>query len=233
MKGSWGITFRRVRSTTYRIGQGIALFSSACLWAQSVQADGLAARPRAGSGEGPLRLFGQLTTSVPAGRAGEDWDLATGVGLGGICRAARTWDLRLDTGARWYEGSGRVAEDPERSPRWGARGGERTEGLRVIPTTLGLVHRFESWSDGRFWIPYAGFGPGLYDIQATFRDTSAEERTHNLFRFGWHARAGVELQRTSGMFLHFETAAHAVDVPGKWSTLFDLNIGVGAQLPAR
>ncbi|MBK8231659.1 MAG: outer membrane beta-barrel protein [Candidatus Eisenbacteria bacterium] len=233
MDGSRRIETRLVREMRCRLGLGIALFSTGWLIAEAAQPGVAAARTPAGPGKSPLQLFGQLATSIPAGRAGDDWDLATGVGLGGIYRVAPTWDVRLDTGARWYDGSGRAIDDAERPPRWGARQGELTEGLRVIPTTFGLVRRFEGWSDGRFWIPYAGFGPGLYDMQATFRDTFAEERKHNLFRFGWHARAGVQLQRTSGMFINFETAAHAVDVPGKWSTLFDLNIGVGAQLSAR
>ncbi|MFN8547981.1 MAG: hypothetical protein U0527_08465 [Candidatus Eisenbacteria bacterium] len=165
-------------------------------------------------------------------RSADLWDFGTGLDLAGIVPIGRALDLRLDTGGRWFEGSDAVVRDPGRAPRWGAKQGETPAALRAIPTTLSLVYRLEQWSNGRYWVPYLGGGFGLYDFHASYESAANGARAHDLFRAGWHVRGGVQLHRTSGLFIDVQTAVHAVDVPGHWASFFDLGVGVGAELPA-
>lgn len=165
-------------------------------------------------------------------RSRDDWNSGLGFGLTTQWRLGKNWDARGDVGGRWYEGALRVSEGEGSEPDWGSRVGEQTDGLQAIPVNAGLVYRFEQWSDGRFWVPYAGVGGGFYDLEAHFL-SGESERVHRLYRFGWHVRAGVRLERTSGVFVTLESAVHTVDVPARWTPLYDLALGVGASLPSR
>jgi hypothetical protein len=163
----------------------------------------------------------------------EDWKPGLGFNVSGSLPVNRTLDLRADWGGRWLEGERRAITDGDHEPRWGGLVGETTEALRVMPATLGLVHRFEGWSQGRFWVPYAAAGPGVYDLRATFADAEGTERDHALFRFGWHLRGGVRLHRTSGLHISLETAIHFIDTPGKMSPMWEASLGLGALVPGR
>lgn len=174
-----------------------------------------------------------ITGSNFLDRSADLWDFGAGLDLAGIVPVSRTLDLRLDTGGRWFEGSGDRIANANRAPRWGGEDGEATGSLRAIPTTLSVICRLEGWSHGRYWVPYVGGGFGLYDFKATYDSAAGGERVHELFRAGWHIRGGVQLQRTSGLFIDVETALHAVDVPGHWASFFDFGVGVGAELPSR
>lgn len=166
------------------------------------------------------------------------WDPGFGFALTGGLPLGRTLDLRFDWGARWLDGDDHATGIGRGGPRWGGLAGTHPSGLRIMPATVEFVYRLERWSQGRFWVPYVGVGPGLYDMRASFRrfpasptetpdEIAAAEHHHNLFRFGWHARAGARLHRTSGLFLDLGTAAHFVDVPGEWSPLWEASLGVG------
>jgi hypothetical protein len=168
---------------------------------------------------------------IPNGSA--DWKPGMGFNFFGSLPVCRTLDLRADWGGRWLGGEQRLVTDADDTPRWGGRVGETTEALRVMPATLGLVYRFEGWSRGRFWVPYAAAGPGLYDMRATFTDADGNERDHALFRFGWHVRGGVQLHRTSGMHVSLETAVHFIDTPGRMSPMWEVSLGLGALVPGR
>lgn len=165
--------------------------------------------------------------------ASQGWTPGLGFNLSGSLPVCRTLDLRADWGARWLDGDQRRVADLDHEPRWGGRVGETTEALRVMPATLGLVHRFEGWSQGRFWVPYAAAGLGRYDLRATFADAEGDERDHGFFRFGWHLRGGVRLHRTSGMHISLETAIHFIDTPGKVSPMWEASLGLGALVPGR
>jgi hypothetical protein len=175
----------------------------------------------------------QWVVADAMGNASEDWKPGMGFNLYGSLPVARAFDLRGDWGGRWLGGEARLVTDLDPEPRWGGRVGETTEGLRVMPTTLDLVYRFEGWSQGRFWVPYAAAGPGMYDIRATFADAEGTDRDHTLFRFGWHLRGGVRLHRTSGMHISLETAIHFIDTPGKMSPMWEAALGLGALVPGR
>ncbi len=150
--------------------------------------------------------------------------------------------MRGDFGVRFLEGE-QVApsESGEDAPDLRARPGERTDGLRIMPFTVDVVRRFEEWSKGRYWVPYAGAGIGLYDIQARYlpEDPNAgvgvpdEEivRKANVFEFGWNAKAGVNMHRTSGIFVNLESGLHLIDTPRRWTPVYDLSMGVGTILP--
>lgn len=165
--------------------------------------------------------------------AAEDWDLGMGFNLTGILEMSRTFDLRGDWGARWAEGEGRLVRARETGPDFGGEAGEITDGIRVMPFTLDLVYRFEDWSQGRYWLPYAAAGFGYYDMRARFLSPDGQEVSRNLYRSGWNLRGGVQLHRTSGLFVTLESAVHLVDTPGQWSPLYDLSLGIGAYLPGR
>jgi hypothetical protein len=165
--------------------------------------------------------------------ASGDWKPGLGFNLLCSLPVSRSLDLRVDWGGRWFEGEQRIVADPDHEPRLGGLVGETTEALRVIPATLDLVYRFEDWSQGRFWVPYAAAGPGMYDLRATFADAEGKERDHALFRFGWHLRGGVRLHRTSGMHISLETAIHFIDTPGKMSPMWEASLGLGALVPGR
>jgi hypothetical protein len=162
-----------------------------------------------------------------------DWKPGMGFSLSGNLPVNPTFDLRADWGGRWLEGEQRMVTDPNHEPRLGGLVGETTEALRVMPATLGLVYRFEGWSQGRFWVPYAAAGIGRYDLRATFADADANERDHAFARFGWHLRGGVRLLRTSGMHISLETAMHFIDTPGKMTPMWEAALGLGALVPGR
>jgi hypothetical protein len=163
----------------------------------------------------------------------EDWKPGMGFNLSGSLPVGRVLDLRADWGGRWLEGESRLITDPNHEPRWGGQAGETTEALRVMPATLDLVCRLEGVSMGRYWVPYVGAGPGMYDLRATFADADAAERDHSLFRFGWHVRAGALLHRTSGLHLSLETAVHFIDTPGKLSPMWEAGLGLGTIVTGR
>jgi hypothetical protein len=173
--------------------------------------------------------------------AGKDWDLGFGFALAGAVPFGRALELRGDWGARWLDGDHRVAVSRPThhdEPRWGGPAGWESASLRVMPATLSLGYRGDRWARGRFWSPYVGFGPGFYDMRATYRephagplaDSPPAEWNHDLFRFGWHLRAGAYLYRTSGLYLDLGGAIHFVDVPGEWSPLWEVSLGVGSLL---
>lgn len=171
-------------------------------------------------------------------RSRDEWGFGLGLGAAVSYRVSSHFDLRGDISARWYEGESREFSGADRTPRWGQKEGEVTDGLRAIPFTAELVYRFEDWSRGRYWLPYVGAGPGLYDLEARFVqsdggvDDETTERTHNLFRAGWHVRGGVRFERTSGLYMLIESAVHSIDVPGRWTNLYDVGIGVGGFFPS-
>lgn len=198
----------------------------------ATSADAEAKRPKLGA----HWLFSSFT-----GAADSDWDPGFGFGLNGTVPLHRGFELRADCGGRWLEGGPRLAADRAGQPRWGGPVGFEPDGIRVTPVTLSFVHRGERYSHGRFWVPYFGAGPGFYDMRASYRSipndvaVSAvrEEWNHNLFRFGWHGRAGAYLYRTSGLYIDLGGAVHYIDVPGKWSPLWELSFGIGTHLRGR
>lgn len=166
-------------------------------------------------------------------KAAGDYRLGLGFNLTGLLELNRTFDLRADVGFRWYEGKSSLIGEDGAVPDLGGRAGDRIDGLRVIPTALSLVYRFEDWSRGRYWIPYAAAGFGLYDLRASFAGEDGEIGYNTLFRPGWSARGGVQFHRTSGLFMTVETAVHVVDLPGAWTPTYEIAFGIGALLPGR
>lgn len=182
---------------------------------------------------GPPTVAAQFVISDVFESDSENWKPGPGFNLTGSLPVSCTFDVRADWGGRWLEGEHRIVTDEDPEPRWGGLDGETTEGLRVMPATLGLVYRFENLSKGRFWVPYLGTGPGFYDFQATFADAEGNERNDALFEFGWHVRGGVRLHRTSGMHISLETAVHFIDTPGKISPMWEVSLGLGSLVPGR
>lgn len=198
-------------------------------------------------GAGPSGAV-QLVASGWAGRADRDWNPGPGFALTGRLPITRALELRADVGSRWLDGADHAVSNPHRAPRWGGRMFERSRSMRMIPITFDLVYHFERISKGRFWIPYAGFGPGFYDIRSTW--VAADARTpgdgipavidgdalradddlidHNLFCTGWHLRGGVEFHRVSGLYLDLGSAVHFVGLPGRVSPLWEVSFGVGS-----
>ncbi len=173
----------------------------------------------------------QWVVADALGPVARDWKLGMGFNVYGSLPFSSRLDVRADCGGRWLEGEDRVVTHPERAPRWGGEAGESTRDLRVMPFTLDLVYRFEAWSHGRFWVPYVAAGPGLYDLRGTFMSADGEERDHTLFDYGWNARGGVRLHRTSGLHISLETAVHLVNTPGEWSPFWEVALGLGAIVP--
>ncbi len=173
----------------------------------------------------------QLVAGDLLDKAAGDYRLGLGFNFSGHAELTRTLDVRADLGFRWYEGElARIGEDGA-VPDLGGAPGHRIDGLRMMPTTLSLVYRFEDWSGGRFWIPYAAAGFGLYDLRASFAGDDGVVEYNNLFKPGWNARAGVQFHRTSGLFVTVESAVHLLDLPGAWTPTYDLAFGIGALLP--
>lgn len=205
----------------------------------------------AGSG-----AFGvQGTASDLFDNAADDYDGGPGINFFGVYRLNDTWDLRADVGARFLEGDERLQVAWEPTPNLGARRGERSGNARVLPFTVDLVYRAEKWSAGRFWVPYVGFGLGFYDLELTYvgadeatlaelaaesegdgagpapEVVAGEERTHHLYEFGWNGRVGVNLHRTSGIFVNVESGVHGIQTERRWQPMWDVAIGVGTVLP--
>ncbi len=192
------------------------------------------------AGKGPSGAV-QLVASGWTGRADRDWNPGPGFALTGRLPITRALELRADVGSRWLDGADHAVSNPHRAPRWGGQLGERSRSMRVIPITFDLVYHFERISKGRFWIPYAGFGPGFYDIRSTWAaagtpvgldgDALGDDDDlidHNLFRTGWHLRGGVEFHRVSGIYLDLGSAVHFVGLPGRVSPLWEVSFGVGS-----
>lgn len=163
-------------------------------------------------------------------RAADDYDVGLGFNLSGDYRLHSQFGVRADLGFRWIEGEDTVIGTAA-EPDLGGRPGERTEGLRLIPITAGIVYRIEQWSQGAFWVPYVSAGLGFYDIRATYTGEDGLERNSDLFETGWHGRVGVNFHRTSGLFVNVESAVHLVDTPGRWTPLYDISFGVGTVVP--
>jgi hypothetical protein len=178
----------------------------------------------------PLAVGGQWVASDFFDRAAPDWNLGMGFNVSGIVELGRTTDLRLDWGARWADGEMRPIQNRWHKPSFGGRVGEVYDQIRVMPSTVDLVYRFEDWSRGRYWLPFVGAGVGYYDMQVRRLDSRGEELFNNLYRFGFNARTGLQLHRTSGLFIMAESAVHWVDLPGKRTPLYDVSLGFGTFL---
>ena len=187
---------------------------------------------RAGTPRNPTVAAHWVVADV-AEDGSENWKPGLGFDLSGSLPVSRSLDLRAGWGGRWLDGEHRMVAGPDQELRWGGQVNETTEALRVMPATLGLVYRFDGWSRGRFWVPYAAAGAGRYDLRATFADAEGNERDDARFRFGWHLRGGVRLHRTSGMHIALETAIHFIDTPGKMSPMWEASFGLGALVPGR
>jgi hypothetical protein len=176
-------------------------------------------------------------------RLADEYRFGVGFNLLGTYEVSPRWDLRGDFGVRFLEGEQVSPSDADDAPSLGARPGERTDGLRVMPFTVDLVRRLEEWSKGRFWVPYAGAGIGLYDLQARYLPADPDAgvgvsdedlvRKQNIFKFGWNAKMGVNLHRTSGLFVNLESGLHLINTRRRWTPMYDLSFGVGTILPAR
>ena len=163
--------------------------------------------------------------------ARDDYRMGLGFNFSGSYSFHSFFDVRADLGFRWIEGENTLVRQLGR-PDLGGQAGETTQNLRVMPFTLGLIYRAEQWSQGRFWVPYVGLGAGFYDVRAEFaNEETFEERHANLFKVGYHGRAGVNFHRTSGMFMNVEAAVHAIDTDREWTPLYDVSVGVGVTLP--
>ncbi len=175
----------------------------------------------------------QLVAGDLLDKAAGDYRLGLGFNFTGNAELTRTLDLRADLGFRWYEGKlARIGEEGA-VPDLGGTPGHRIDGLRMMPAALSLVYRFEDWSRGRFWIPYAAAGFGFYDLRASFADDDGVRAYNNVYRPGWNARIGVQFHRTSGLFVTVESAVNLLDLPGAWTPSYDLAFGIGALLPRR
>lgn len=195
---------------------------------------GASAPVRAQSGATTQPAFGgaafQGLASDVFDDADGDYRLGLGFNVQGFYTVHPFFDVRADVGFRWIEGqSTTVLENAE--PELGGRPGETIHDLRIMPFTVGFVYRIEQWSQGRFWVPYVSAGLGYYDMRAEFLDEAGEERHDNLFKVGYHGRAGVNFHRTSGLFLNLEAAVHAIDTDRRVTPLYDVSIGVGTVLP--
>ena len=92
-------------------------------------------------------------------------------------------------------------------------------------------------------MPYAAAGMGLYDMQARYlpADPNAGQgapdddlvRKANIFEFGWNAKVGVNMHRTSGIFFNLESGLHVINTERRWTPTYDLSLGVGTILPVR
>ncbi|MCA9754691.1 MAG: outer membrane beta-barrel protein [Candidatus Eisenbacteria bacterium] len=189
--------------------------------------------------------------------AADDFDGGPGINFFGTYRLNETFDARFDAGARFLEGNETLNRAFFAAPDLGARRGELTGNARVLPFTLDLVYRGEKWSQGRFWLPYVAVGLGFYDMeieyigadQATLDElhdeaeeldmhpenypevVAGEARTQHVYEFGWNAKLGVNLYRTSGMFVNLESGVHGIQTDERWQPMWDVAIGIGALLP--
>jgi hypothetical protein len=142
---------------------------------------------------------------------------------------------------------------PSRRPRdWSSPKGTPRErsprGLRARPGNARraphhAVHRrsgvsVEQWSKERFC--RRSWARSVYDLQARYlpEDPNAQTgpdedvvRKKNLYAFGWNAKAGVQLHRTSGLFVNLESGIHFIDTDRRWTPMCDVSIGVGTILP--
>ncbi|MCA9727235.1 MAG: outer membrane beta-barrel protein, partial [Candidatus Eisenbacteria bacterium] len=201
----------------------------------------LSASSARGAGTGTFAVQG--VGSDVFDRLADDYRFGLGFNFLGSYEISRVWDLRGDFGVRFLEGE-QVSQTRElQAPDLGARYGERTDGLRVMPITVDVVRRMEEWSRNRFWVPYAGAGLGFYDIQARYLPEDPEAgvgmpdedlvRKDNIFKFGWNAKVGVNLHRTSGLFVNLESGLHMIDTRRRWTPMYDVSLGVGTILPRR
>lgn len=187
----------------------------------------------------------------------DDYDGGPGINFFGTYRLNEVFDVRADVGVRFLEGDENLQRAFRPVPDLGARRGELTGNARVLPFTVDLVYRAERWSQGRFWVPYAAAGLGFYDMkleyvgasQATLDELDAEphdgdeglgdearvvageERAQHLYEFGWNGKVGVNLYRTSGIFVNVESGVHGIQTAGRWQPMWDVSFGVGAVLP--
>jgi len=177
-------------------------------------------------------------------RLGDGYRFGLGFNFLGTYQVAPRWDLRGDFGARFLEGEQvSLSELGGDAPDLRAFPGERTDGLRIMPFTFDVVRRFEEWSQGRYWVPYAAAGIGFYDMQARYlpADPDAAQgvpdddlvRKANIFDFGWNAKVGVNMHRTSGIFVNLESGLHLINTRRRWTPTYDLSLGVGTILPVR
>jgi hypothetical protein len=58
-------------------------------------------------------------------------------------------------------------------------------------------------------------------------------RKANIFEFGWNAKMGVNMHRTSGLFINLESGLHLINTARRWTPTYDLSLGVGTILPVR
>lgn len=181
----------------------------------------------------------QVTGSDVMDRAADDYRFGPGFNISGTVPLARRIDVRADFGVRFLEGE-QTSQGANPAPDLGARPGERTDGLRVMPFTVDVAYRFEQWSKERFWLPFAAAGLGFYDMEARYlpEDPNAQTgpdedvvRKKNLYAFGWNAKAGVQLHRTSGLFVNLESGIHLINTDRRWTPMCDLSIGIGTILP--
>lgn len=177
-------------------------------------------------------------------RLGDSYHFGVGFNFLGTYQVAPKWDVRGDFGVRFLEGEQiPQSELGEESPDLRAIPGERTDGLRIMPFTLDIVRRFEELSKGRYWVPYAAAGIGLYDMQARYLPADPDAgvgqpddeivRKANIFEFGWNAKMGVNMHRTSGLFINLESGLHLINTARRWTPTYDLSLGVGTILPVR
>jgi len=201
----------------------------------------------------------QGTFSDVFDRIDDDYRGGPGFNFFGAYHLSRSFDVRGDFGARFLDGEGTRLYTHKPTPDLRSQFGEATEEMRVMPFTVDLVYRLEQVSKGRFWVPYVALGAGLYDIQVTYLPSDSTSkiphshdeggrpltslggnelddefdkgRKQNIFDFGWNAKAGVNLHRTSGLFVNLEAGAHAINTRRRWTPMYDVSIGVGTILP--